>query len=134
MRHIRVLPLLAILALPLALSLPLGAQTAPCPIDLLQPPTLGIANLQRQGMMNAKSPDDARKALKTAIKQLFDAKAATNPLGRDFLTAQFFTLAIENGGEMQTRDALGMPGDKVEKIDLLHFGSPATTIVNSESV
>jgi tetratricopeptide (TPR) repeat protein len=125
MRHIRVLPLLAILAL----ALPLSAQTAPCPIDLLQPAVLGIANLQRQSMMNAKSPDDARKALKNATKQLFDPKTASNPLGRDFLTAQFFTLAIENGGELQTRDALGMPGNKDEKIDLLHYTDSLFTIV-----
>ena len=125
MRHVRVLSLLATFAL----ALPLGAQTAPCPIDLLQPATLGIANLQRQSMMNAKSPDDARRALKNATKQLFDAKTASNPLGRDFLTAQFFTLAIENGGELQTRDALGMPGNKDDKIDLLHYTDSLFTIV-----
>jgi tetratricopeptide (TPR) repeat protein len=127
MRHVRVLPLLATFAL----ALPLSAQTAPCPIDLLQPATLGIANLQRQGMMNAKTPDDSRKALKTAMKQLFDAKTASNPLGRDFLTAQFLTLAIENGGELQTRDALGMPGNKDEKIDLLHYTDSLFTIVTA---
>jgi tetratricopeptide (TPR) repeat protein len=127
MRHVRVLPLLAIFAL----ALPLSAQTAPCPIDLLQPATLGIANLQRQSMMSAKSPDDARKSLKNATKQLFDPKTASNPLGRDFLIAQFFTLAIENGGELQTRDALGMPGTKDEKIDLLHYTDSLFTIVTA---
>jgi tetratricopeptide (TPR) repeat protein len=127
MRHVRVLPLFAILAL----ALPMSAQTAPCPVDLLQPAALGIANLQRQSIMNAKSPEDARKALKNATKQLFDAKTASNALGRDFLIAQFFTLAIENGGELQTRDALGMPGNKDEKIDLLHYTDSLFTIVTT---
>lgn len=131
-RHIRVLPLLAIIALPLAAQQPAAAAQTPasCPIDMLQPSTLGIANLKRQSMLSAKSPDDARKALKEATKLLFDSKVATNPLGRDFLTAQFFTLAIENGGEMQTRDALGIPGgDKNEKIDLLKYTDSLFTIV-----
>lgn len=107
-----------------------AAPPAPtCPIELMQPQTVGIANLQRSKVINAKTDEDAQKAVREATKLLFDPKAASNPLGRDYLLAQFFSLAMEHGGEMQTRGALGLPGDKAATVDLVVEVDSLLTIV-----
>lgn len=117
---------------PLAAQQPAAAQAAAavsCPIELMQPQQLGIANLQRTKVLNAKTDAEAIKAIQEATKLLFDARAASNALGRDYLLAQFYALAIEHGGEVQTRGALGLPGDKAANIDLLVAFDSLLTIV-----
>ena len=89
-----------------------------CTIETMQPGSLGIAFLQRQKLVSAKTPDDAAKAVRDAMKSLFDDKNKSNPMGRDYVLAQFFILAAEYG-DVQTRGALGMPGDKNAKVDLI---------------
>ena len=101
---------------------PAAAAAAPaqptCTIETLQPSPLGIAYLQRQKVVAAKTPDDAMKAIREAMKALFDDKNKSNTLGRDYMLAQFYILAAEYG-DVQTRGALGMPGDKTAPVDLI---------------
>lgn len=107
-----------------------AAPAAPsCPIELMQPQTIGIANLQRSKVINAKTDEEAQKAVREATKLLFDAKSASNALGRDYLLAQFFSLVMEHGGEVQTRGALGLPGDKAATVDLVVAVDSLLTIV-----
>ncbi|MBI3567551.1 MAG: hypothetical protein HY084_05030 [Gemmatimonadetes bacterium] len=105
------------------------AAAAACPIELMQPQPVGIANLQRTKVLNAKTDDEAQKATREATRLLFDPKAASNAVGRDYLLAQFFALAIEHGGDVQTRGMLGLPGDKDAKVDLFVALDSLLTIV-----
>jgi tetratricopeptide (TPR) repeat protein len=104
-------------------------QAAACPIDMLQPTQLGLANLQKAQLVQAKTEADAQKALKQATKVLFDPKIVTNTIGRDYLLAQFLSLAVEHGGDVQTRGALGFPGDQAASVDLLVAIDSLLTIV-----
>ena len=119
-RHIRALALLAIAA-PLAQISAQGvAAAAPveCKVETLQPQPLGIAYLQRGKVVQAKTPDDAMKAIRDAMKSIQDDKNKSNVQGRDFLLGQFFILAAEYG-DVQTRGNLGMNGDKNASVDLI---------------
>src|SRR5579862_872669 len=96
-----------------------GAAGAPaCNIETMSPSSLGLAYLQRQKVVAAKSPEEAKKAISDAMKALFDDKNKSNPMGRDFMLAQFYVFAAEYG-EVQTRGALGIPGDKNANVDLI---------------
>lgn len=96
-----------------------GAAGAPaCNIETMSPSSLGVAYLQRQKVVGAKTPEEAKKAIADAMKALFDDKNKSNPMGRDFMLAQFYVFAAEYG-EVQTRGALGMPGDKNASVDLI---------------
>ena len=53
------------------------------------------------------------------FKNVFDKATAQNQLGRDYLAAQYLVMAIEFGGEMQTRGNLSLPGDKNQQVDLV---------------
>ena len=106
-----------------------AATPSSCPIETMQPQPIGIANLQRTKVINAKSDEEAQKALRDATKLLFDPKAASNSLGRDYLLAQFFALVMEHGGEMSTRGKLGLPGDANATVDLVVQLDSLLTIV-----
>jgi tetratricopeptide (TPR) repeat protein len=129
----RRLALLVSLAAPLASlgaqSAAAGAPAAPaCPVETLQPQPLGIAYLQRNKVVQAKTPDEAAKVIRDAMKSIFDDKNKSNPLGRDFLLGQFYMLAMEYG-DVQTRGNLGMPGDKAAPVDLVTGADSLFTIV-----
>src|ERR1700704_4162162 len=85
----KVIPMTRRLALLISLAAPLaslGAQTAAaggaaaasgCPSETaqpLQPQPLGIAYLQRNKVVQAKTPDDAAKVIRDAMKLLLDDK------------------------------------------------------------
>jgi tetratricopeptide (TPR) repeat protein len=97
-----------------------AAPTGPvCDVEQMQPQQLALASIGRQKVIAAKSPDDGMKNIRDGMKQVFDKATAANMLGRDYLAAQFMLLAVEFGGEKQTRGNLNMPGDKAATIDLL---------------
>jgi tetratricopeptide (TPR) repeat protein len=125
--------LLAALATPALLAAQRGgaaaAPAAPaCNIETMTPAPLGIAYLQRQKVVAAKTPEEAKKAIQDAMKQLFDDKNRSNVLGRDYMLAQFFVFAAEYG-EVQTRGNLGMPGDKNANVDLIVGADSLFTMV-----
>ena len=89
-RRLRALSLLALAAPVLALSAqqpakPGAAAAAAaaaadsCPIELMQPTGLGIANLQRPKLAGVKSVDDANKVMRDVSKLLFDDKQKVEP-------------------------------------------------------
>ncbi|MFI5310437.1 MAG: tetratricopeptide repeat protein [Gemmatimonadales bacterium] len=100
----------------------------PCTVETMQPGPLGIAYFQRQKLVGAKTPDDAMKAIKDAMKAIFDDKNKSNPVGRDYVLAQFLVLGGEYG-TVQTRGNLGMPGDKNANVDLVVAIDSLLTIV-----
>src|ERR1039457_526885 len=51
----------------------------PCPIELMQPTGLGIANLQRPKLANVKTAVDGNAVMKDVSKLLFDDKQKVNP-------------------------------------------------------
>ena len=145
MRRLRALSLLALAAPVLALSAQQptkpaapGAPAAPaaaapvdpCPIDLMQPTGLGIANLQRSKLANVKSVDDANKVMRDVSKLLFDPKQATNTLGRDMLMAEFVTFYIQFADSAKRAD-IGFPGDKAEYVDLFKYADSLFTIIET---
>ncbi len=125
-RHFRASALVAALVpvfFPLSLSAQQPAAGTPadkpaCPVETMQPQPVGIAFLSRQKVVQATKPEDAQKAIKDAVKSLFDDKAKSNPNGRDLLLGQFFIFAYPYGA-IQTRGALGMPGDPKANVDLI---------------
>ena len=116
-RSLRTLALLSLTA-PAGTLAAQGAQAPACPVETLQPQPVGIAYLQRTKVVQAKTPDEAAKAIRDAMKGLFDPKAGSNVQGRDYLLGQFYILAAEYG-DVQTRGNLGMPGDKAANVDLI---------------
>ena len=138
MRRLRLLSLLTLAAPALALSAqqpaakPAAAAPAPdpCPIELMQPTGLGIANLQRSKLANVKSVDDANKVMRDVSKLLFDAKQATNPMGRDLLMAEFVTFYIQFADSAKRGD-IGFPGDKAQYVDLFKYADSLFTIVET---
>lgn len=96
-----------------------AAKPPACDVDQMSPGSLALAAIARNKVIQAKTPDDATKAIRDAMKNVFDKQSNQNALGRDFVEAQFMLLAIEYGGEVQTRGALNMPGDKNAKVDLV---------------
>jgi len=142
-RRLRAFSLLALAAPVLALSAQQptkpaapGAPAAaaapadPCPIDLMQPTGLGIANLQRSKLANVKSVDDANKVMRDVSKLLFDPKQATNTNGRDMLMAQFVTFYIQFADSAKRGD-IGFPGDKLQYVDLFKYADSLFTIVET---
>jgi tetratricopeptide (TPR) repeat protein len=138
-RRLRVLSLLALAAPVFALSAQQpkpGAPAAaaapvdPCPIELMQPTGLGIANLQRSKLAGIKSADDGNKVMRDVSKLLFDDKQKTNPMGRDMLLAQFLTFYIQFADSAKRGD-IGFPGDKNQYVDLLKFADSLFTIVEN---
>jgi len=136
MRRLRLLSLLSLAAPALALSAqqPAAAAAAPaadpCPIDLMQPTGLGIANLQRAQLANVKSVDDANKTMRTVSKLLFDPKQATNPMGRDLLMAQFVTFYLQYADSAKRGD-IGFPGEKTQYVDLFKYADSLFTLVET---
>jgi tetratricopeptide (TPR) repeat protein len=121
-RGFLLLSLGASLAAPVAAQQP-AAAAAPanaCPVDLMQPGPLGIASLQRQKVMGAKTAEDAGKWIKDAMKLVYDDKTKSNPMGRDLLAGQFLVLGMEFI-ETSTRGNLGIPGDKNAAVDVPAF-------------
>jgi tetratricopeptide (TPR) repeat protein len=143
MRRLRAVSLLALAAPALALSAQqpakpgapaAGAAAAapvdPCPIELMQPTGLGIANLQRPKLAGVKSADEANKVMRDVSKLLFDDKQKTNPLGRDMLLAQFVTFYIQFADSAKRGD-IGFPGDKTQYVDLFKFADSLFTLVET---
>ena len=118
MRRLRALSLFALVAPVFALSAqqppkPAAAAAAtppvdPCPIDLMQPAGLAIANLQRPKLANVKTIDDANKVMKDVSKMLFDDKQKANVMGRDLLLAEFVTFYIQYADSAKRGD-IGFP-------------------------
>lgn len=100
---------------------PVVAQQAPaaCDVEQLQPQQLAMASIARNKVVSAASPEEGLKGVRDAFKQVYDKATAQNALGRDYVAAQFMILAIEFGGEMQTRGNLNLPGDKNQQVDLV---------------
>jgi tetratricopeptide (TPR) repeat protein len=122
-----------LLGAPLALAAQAAAPPA-CPVETLQPQPLGIAYLQRNKVVQAKTPDDAAKVIRDAMKSLLDDKNKSNPLGRDFLLGQFYMLAMTARDstkivDVWTRGDLGMPGEKTAQVDLVTGADSLFTIV-----
>ncbi len=102
----------------------------PCPIELMQPTGLGIANLQRPKLAGVKTVDDANKVMRDADKLLFDDKQKTNPMGRDMLLAQFITFYLQFADSAKRGD-IGFPGEKTQYVDLFKFADSLFTIVET---
>lgn len=133
---LRVKPIVALagaflIAVPVVAQQPAAAAPPACDVDQMSPGSLALAQIARNKVLQAKSPDDAKKAIRDAMKNVFDKKSNENPLGRDFVAAQFLLLAIEYGGEVQTRGELNMPGDKNAKIDLVVSADSLLDIVEA---
>ena len=109
-----------------------AAAAAPaCDVDQLQPPQLALAAMGRTKVVSAKTPEEGAKAIRDAMKNVFDKSTAQNTVGRDYLAAQYMMMAIEYGGEMQTRGNLNMPGDKAAQVDLVIMSDSLLTIVET---
>lgn len=134
------------LALPVALltaAAPLAAQGAAaataaaaaaapaCDVEQMIPQPLALASIGRGKVLNAKTPDEGIKAVRDAFKNVYDKGTDKNALGRDYLAAQFMLLAIEYGGESQTRGNLNMPGDKAATVDLIVAADSILTMVEA---
>jgi tetratricopeptide (TPR) repeat protein len=138
MRRFRLLSLISLAAPALALSAQQPAAKPgavapaadPCPIDLMQPTGLGIANLQRAQLASVKSVDDANKNMRTVSKLLFDPKQAANPMGRDLLLAQFVTFYLQYADSAKRGD-IGFPGEKTQYVDLFKYADSLFTIVET---
>jgi tetratricopeptide (TPR) repeat protein len=136
-RRLGALSLLALVAPLFALSAQQPAKPAaaaapvdPCPVDLMVPTQLGIANLQRSKLAAVKSADDGNKVMKDVSKLLFDPKMATNTNGRDMLLAQFLTFYIAYADSAKRGD-IGFPGDKNQYVDLLKFTDSLFTLIET---
>lgn len=134
-RRLRALSLFALAAPVFALSAQQPAKPAaaaapvdPCPIELMQPTQLGVANLQRNKLANVKSASDGNSVMKDVSKLLFDPKLSVNPMGRDMLLAQFITFYIQFADSAKRGD-IGFPGDKNQYVDLFKFADSLFTLV-----
>lgn len=135
-RHFRAFAVLALVAPVIALSAQqpaakpatAAAPVDPCPVDLMQPTALGIANLQRSKLGSVKTADDANKVMKDVSKLLFDPKVAANPMGRDLLMAQFVTIYLSYADSAKRGD-IGFPGDPKQFVDLFKYADSLFTIV-----
>jgi tetratricopeptide (TPR) repeat protein len=105
-------------------------QADPCPIELMQPTGLGIANLQRSKLANVKTVDDGNKVMRDVTKLLFDPKQATNPMGRDLLLGEFVTFYITLADSAKRGD-IGFPGDKTQYVDLLKVADSLFTLIEN---
>jgi tetratricopeptide (TPR) repeat protein len=122
MRPVRVLT--AIL-LPLALASTVAqAQdaSAECSVNVYQPNQLAQAGLTIQRAGGAQTVEDAKKALRDAMKYLNDEKkVASNPSGAAFLRAQVNVLWLHQEGvtDVMTNESLGRSGLKTATVDLV---------------
>jgi tetratricopeptide (TPR) repeat protein len=108
------------------------AAAAPsCDIEQMSPSELAKATISRSRVVGAKTPDEGIKGVRDAMKNLHDKSTAQNALGRDYLLAQFMLLAVEFGGEKQTRGNLNMPGDKNAQVDLIVAADSLLTAVET---
>ena len=139
MRRVRVLSFVAMTATPLALfaqakpapgAAPAAAAVAvdPCPIELMQPTDLGIANLQRPKLAGVKSAVEANKVMTDVSKILFNETKMTNKLGRDMLLAQFIMFYVQYADSAKRGD-IGFPGDKTQYVDMLKYTDSLFTVV-----
>jgi len=109
-----------------------AATAAPaCDIEQMQPQPLALASIGRSKAVGAKTPEEGMKAVRDGLKNVFDKASSQNTLGRDYLAAQYLMLAIEFGGEVQTRGNVNMPGDKAASLDLLVVTDSLLTIVET---
>ena len=109
-----------------------AAAAAPvCDVEQMSPTPLAKAAIARNKVVSAKSAEDAMKGVREALKEVFDKGTATNPLGRDYVAAQFLILAVEFGGESQLRGDLNFPGDKKASLDLLVTADSLLDIVEA---
>lgn len=109
-----------------------AAAAAPaCDIEQLVPQQLALAAMGRSKIVAAKTPDEGGKGIRDGMKNVFDKATAQNAVGRDYLAAQYMVMAIEFGGEVQTRGNLNMPGDKNAQIDLVVAADSLLTIVET---
>ena len=130
----------SLVTLAMVLAAPLGAQqkaaaaaAAPpaCDIEQMQPQQLAMAAIGRSKVVGAKSADDGIKGIRDGLKNVFDKATAQNQLGRDYLAAQYLVMAIEFGGEVQTRGNLSLPGDKNQQVDLVVMADSLLTMVEA---
>ncbi len=138
MRRVRVLSFVAMAATPLALfaqakpapgaAAAAAAPVDPCPIELMVPTDLGIANLQRPKLAGVKNAAEANKVMADVSRILFDEKKMTNKLGRDMLLAQFVMFYVQYADSAKRGD-IGFPGDKAQYVDLLKFTDSLFTLV-----
>jgi tetratricopeptide (TPR) repeat protein len=125
--------MVAVAAGAVPLSAQSGAAAAPaCDIDQMTPSELAKAMIARQSIVAAKTPDEGMKKIRDAMKSVHDKSTAQNALGRDYLLAQFMLLAIEFGGEKQTRGNLNMPGDKAAQVDLIVAADSLLALVEGQ--
>ena len=136
-RRLRALSLFALAAPAFALSAQQPAKPAaaaapvdPCPIELMQPTGLGVANLQRNKLASVKSAADGNSVMKDVSKLLFDPKQAVNPMGRDMLLAEFITFYIQFADSAKRGD-IGFPGDKNQYVDLFKYADSLFTVVEN---
>jgi tetratricopeptide (TPR) repeat protein len=135
-RRFRALSLLALAAPAVALSAQQPAKPAAaapvdsCPIELMQPTGLGIANLQRSKLANVKSADEGNKVMRDVSKLLFDKKQEENPLGRDLLLAEFVTFYVQFADSAKRGD-IGFPGEKNQYVDLLKVADSLFTLIET---
>ena len=132
--HVLPLGTALVAAIPVAAQQPAAAAAAPpaCDIDQLSPSELAKASLSRSRAATPKTPDEGMKAVRDAMKSIHDKSTAQNALGRDYLLGQFMILAVEFGGEKQTRGNLNMPGEKTAVVDLIVAADSILSMVESQ--
>jgi hypothetical protein len=109
-----------------------AAAAAPaCDVDQMAPQKLALAMIGRSKTVASKTPDEGMKNVREGMKNILDKQTSQNTLGRDYLMAQYMLLGIEFGGEVQTRGALEMGGDKAAKVDLLVVADSLLDIVEA---
>lgn len=118
-------------AAPAAAQEPAAAAAPACDVEQMAPTPLAKAAIARNKVVSATSPEDAMKGIRDAMKEVFHKDTRENPLGRDFVAAQFLILAVEYGGEVQTNGDLNFPGDKKASIDLLVTADSLLDIVEA---
>ena len=118
-------------AAPAAAQVAAAAAAPACDVEQMAPTPLAKAAITRNKVVNAASPADALKGVRDAMKDVFDKGTRENPLGRDFVAAQFLILAVEFGGEVQMYGDLNFPGDKKASFDLLVAADSLLDIVEA---
>ncbi|HET8769988.1 MAG TPA: hypothetical protein VFM71_03290, partial [Gemmatimonadaceae bacterium] len=114
----------AVLFLLTAATSPAVAQdAAECTVDTYQPAQLAQAGITIGRAASAATADDARKALRDAMKFLKDEDETTevNPVGTGFLKAQIYVLWLhqDSVSDVMTNEALNAPGPKSGTVDLV---------------
>lgn len=134
MRPFRILPA-ALLTLALASVPALAQDAAECSVNVYQPAPLAQAGIVVQRAGGAQSPDEAKKALRDAMKFLNDEKKiASNPNGAAFLRAQIYVLWLHQEGvtDLMTNEALNKSGPKTATVDLVASTDSLLRIVEAQ--